>query len=155
MRISLTPDEAIIIETIALNRKAYDEGNSIPDHLATDKDPDEVAIDSLGAEFAVCKLLNMYPPITWTEIIGHDLVVKGKRWDVKQVDRGKPYISIRSTRRVADYYIGVRGEMPNYEVIGWISAAKAKAGPPLDGYKGTKYWRVPLSRLRPLPLRRS
>lgn len=147
-KITLTPDEQIIVETIALNREAYDQGNRIKDRLATSRNRNENIINATGAEFAAAKALNVYPPLTWTEIGGVDLLgPKKHRCDVKWIPPGSRAMSVRDNGREADYYIGVRGEFPTYEILGSLSAAQVKTYPILNGRNNTRYRSIPVEAL--------
>lgn len=120
MIVPLTPEERSIATHIARQRDKKDREAHVKDRIVTRRDPLVNAINSVGAEFAVAKYLNLWPDLSFMLLrsIGQDLNGHGWLIDVKLGNSDR--FSIRPPGRKCDAYVGVSGEMPRYAIRGWI-----------------------------------
>jgi len=87
-------------------------------------------INAVGAEMAVARFLNKYPRLgvntSKDPDVGHAIEV---RWT-----EDHHHLLLRPKDREDRVYVMVRGAMPSYEIIGWISGEDAKQ---------PQYWKNP------------
>jgi len=81
-------------------------------------DPD---IIGMAGELAVCKYFNRWPDLSiGPHYSGHDLMVKGKRVDVKTTKYNPGYLQAKMKKTVdaCDVYILVHSDFPSFEILG-------------------------------------
>ena len=84
----------------------------------------ETDLEGVGAEIAVCSLLNIYPDLETdlAELPTYDCVTKtGLTIDVKATKyRNGRLIAALWKKNVCDAYVLVIGEFPNYTIVGFL-----------------------------------
>lgn len=147
INVNLTDDESIIVETIVTNRYIKNRGDGVDDRLAANRDPIENDIEAFGAELAVCKHFNIYPDLQWTEFRNNDLRINGFRVDVKKIFGRNMNVRKTSRSNEVDYYVGVGGSFPDYQILGALSAERVKSYELKQGRNDTEYWSIPVDHL--------
>lgn len=118
--VTLSPEETIVARHIARERDKKDREAHVKDQLVTKRDPVTNTINSVGAEFAAARYLNLWPDLSYMLLkrIGQDL--NGHGWVIDVKLGGSDRFSIHAPARECDAYIGVSGVMPRYSIRGWI-----------------------------------
>lgn len=108
-------------------------------------------LDGVGGELAFAKALNLYPDLK--DYPGkHDMVVCGKTVDVKttRYPFGHLEVSTDKTPGEVDIYALVTGEMPEYQVIGWMCGDRLMKKKRLYTHKhGSQVYRASQEELKP------
>jgi len=85
-------------------------------------DPD---VNGMAGEIAVAKYFNRYPDLTiGPHYSGYDLMIAGKKVDVKTTTRNPGWLQAKLKKKVtdADIYIMVTADMPHYTIQGGATA---------------------------------
>lgn len=153
--IVLKPEECEIARVIAVKRQRENKRAGIKDNLATFRDPLVNVSNSFAAELAACKYFNVYPDLCW--FVGNaantDLHIGSVRVDVKWIPPYGKNMHARKNGRVTDIYLAVRGKMPTFRIVGWITYADAhqdKFYMPRRHIKGRRmdpHYKIPLKEL--------
>jgi len=139
IKVVLSDDEALLAEDLALRRYHFNRGTKITDHLATDRDAVSNDIEAIGAEFAVAKHYNAFPSLNWRKgRDDFDLILSGHKVDVKWSPTANMNVRVVAHKDV-EYFIGVTGSMPNYEIVGSLSVQAVEKYPIKEGRNDTKY----------------
>jgi len=127
----LRPEEVEIAALVAKMRMKENEKNQIADMLATNRDALENTTQSMAAELAACKFLNVFPSLEWfTDAIGQvDLTFEGLRVDVKWVPPRGRYVHARANGRQYDVILAVQGKAPRFWIVGWSWKWEIEQGP--------------------------
>jgi hypothetical protein len=126
-KICLSELEVQICKSIALQRRKADRDAGIDEKYLGPGDGEHRDIQGVCAEFAIAKLMNLYPDFTTNPRRGgKDLTDKnGKRIDVKQTDKenGNLIAPFHKSVNEVDIYVLVIGTNP-YQVVGWCKSAE-------------------------------
>lgn len=83
-------------------------------------------LNGIGGEIAVAKRFNVYPDteLDSSELPEHDLIIKGKKVDVKttKYSDGKLLATIKKKVDAVDIYVLVTGEFPVYQIVKWCKS---------------------------------
>ena len=85
-------------------------------------DPD---INGMAGEIAVAKYFNRFPDLTiGPHRRGYDLVIKGKRVDVKTTSYNPGWLNCKTYKKIddADIYVLVHCDLPHYTIQGGATA---------------------------------
>jgi len=123
MIVTLTPYEVRIVEFIAKHRNLAN-SNVANCKQSTESDY-EIHKQGFGAEFAVAKLLNVFPDFTIGEHPLFDVITRyGLGIDVKQRSRDDaPLMAMTwKVKQRPDAFVLCVGRLPSYRVVGQLSA---------------------------------
>lgn len=126
--VTLDPGEMAVAEHLALLRRCVNKAINLTDQRR-DNRRQAITLEILGtvAEIAFCKRFSAYPDLTITPRRGGaDVVLNGKRWDIKATDRGNGRLitTVGKARESADYYALAVVDDNTVEFVGWASAAR-------------------------------
>ncbi len=114
-----------ICKKIALERRRKDREAGVSEKYLGPGDGENRDIQGVCAEFAIAKMMNLYPDLTTNPRHGGiDLIDKsGKRIDVKQTDREDGNLIAPAHKNIneVDVYILVIGTNP-YQPVGWCKS---------------------------------
>ena len=124
--VRLNDAEQQIAKALAEARHKSNRSQGIIDQQVGKDDPMFIDLNGIGGEMAFCKASNIYPDLSLDSHPIHDCFLYDALWDVKTTPRQNGRLLARPTKRgvkQCDYYVLVIGEMPEYGVVGWASAA--------------------------------
>lgn len=122
MKIKLTNSELKICEWIAKNRYQNNRADNIVDKKIGPQSCEITDLDGICGEFAFCKAFNLYPDMTINPRSGgYDLIVKGKRVDIKTTRYRTGKLLATKDKKIddADIYVLVLSDYPKYIILGW------------------------------------
>ena len=125
-RVTLTDTEVLIAEIVGKERKRKNGEVGICSDDWTGQGKERQEINAFGAEMAFCKFIGVYPDFsTDPRSGGSDCEYNGCTYDVKHTPRldGNLIVDIDKELGMSDFYVLVRGDMPTYEVVGWVHEA--------------------------------
>jgi len=121
--VHLNETEQEICNKLAEERYANNREANIKDRKIGPQTTKETDLDGIGAEFAVAKVLNIYPDLSIKPRKGGvELVARNHaRIDVKQTRHKKGHLLAVITKKKGetDVFILVTGQMPEYRIKGW------------------------------------
>lgn len=125
----MDPGEMAIAQTLAALRMSVNEAAGVKDRARSKRiTPHAMSLIGVVAEFAFCKLAGGYPDLTIRPRSGgHDVIVNGKRWDIKGTDdknRWSIVTTIEKKLEDADYYALAIVTGNVVEFRGWAPAAE-------------------------------
>lgn len=126
MKIKLSESEIKICEWLAKNRYQNNRKENVQDKKIGPQSCDLTDLDGICGEFAFCKAFNLYPDMSVSPRKGgYDLVVKGKRVDVKttRYKTGKLLATRDKKLEDSDVYVLVLSEPPVFTIIGWCNSS--------------------------------
>ena len=111
-------------------------------------------IEAVAAEMAVAKTLNIYPewsPSDGTRAVpGFDLKWNTTPLDVKSTKHLDGNLLIPKLHTDVRWYVLVRGQIPLYEIVGWIPAAQVKVRGTWTEQSHKPCWTVEAGKLLPI-----
>lgn len=128
MKITLDPGEMAIAQTLASLRRCVNQAGRIGDRRR-DNRMQAITLDMLGtvSEIAFCKAFGAYPDLTVSPRRGGaDVILNGKRWDIKATDRpnGRLLATTDKNAAAADYYALAVVADATVDLKGWATAAE-------------------------------
>lgn len=127
--ITLSDFEILVCTVLAKKRREINRANNVTEHnygpqsRSSEQILYQSELDGVGAEFAVAKLLNLYPDFSTNPRSGSAELVthKNKRIDVKQTVYAHGHLIANNQKKIgeADLYILVIGTIPTFEIVGW------------------------------------
>jgi hypothetical protein len=127
MQISLDNHEQEIVRGIALARHNSNIDRGSRSYKMGNGDDLLINLEGIAAEFAFCKLKNIYPDMTIDHPIPFDCYLNGHGFiDVKSTKKpnGMLLVGTWKYRSVPAYYALMVGEFPNYEFKGYFPGAE-------------------------------
>ena len=121
-QIKLNESELKICEWLAKNRFANNRNVNVIDKKIGPQSCYETDLEGICGEFAFCKAFNVYPDMTINPRSGgYDLIVKGKRVDIKTTKYKTGRLLATKNKKIedADIYVLVLSEKPSYTILGW------------------------------------
>jgi len=122
LEIKLNESELKICEWLAKSRFANNRNVNVVDKKIGPQSCHETDLEGICGEFAICKILNLYPDMSiHSRSGGHDLLYFGKKIDVKttKYKTGK-LLAVKSKKTDnADIYVLLTGKRPSYTFAGW------------------------------------
>jgi hypothetical protein len=120
VRVVLTPIEQMIARWVNDERTKYNTRREVVCQKFSDRVG--IELDGYGAELAVARHFNLYPDFCIDKPGKVDDLTtrKGEIIDVKNYSR----IQIPERHKPVDYFVFVRGSIPNYEILGWVEYGK-------------------------------
>jgi hypothetical protein len=150
--IILTETEQRIAKHIGSAREANNLKNNTKDGKMGKQDSLQANIEAVGAEFAVCRYLNVYPDLDMDSWAVADCVYHGYSIDVKWSPRDEADMVAKKKKAsmICDIYIRVCGSMPNYKILGYNSSKELfHDSRKTDLGYGETYF-IPRSEMRPI-----
>lgn len=126
--VTLDPGEMAVAEHLALLRRCVNKTVNLTDQRR-DNRRQAITLEILGtvAEIAFCKRFSAYPDLTINPRRGGaDVVLRGKRWDIKATDHGNGRLitTVGKTHGSADYYALAVVDDCRVDFIGWAPSAR-------------------------------
>tara|TARA_R110000803_G_scaffold27196_1_gene63649 strand:- start:1355 stop:1825 length:471 start_codon:yes stop_codon:yes gene_type:complete len=121
MPIKLNTNEVQLARQLARERSTSNRKNGNSNRKHGPQSDETTELDGVGGEIAFAKALNLYPDLK--DYPGkHDMVIAGKTVDVKttRYPFGHLEVSTDKTPGEVDIYALVTGEMPEYNIVGWM-----------------------------------
>lgn len=122
--LTLNPTEQRLARYLAAERMKYDRARSATATLYN-REAGSNELDSIGAEIAFCRMMNVYPDIDPTHYLPHDAVLAdGRTVDIKQtkLPNGRLMVKAKDRKRYPDLYALMVGEFPTYRLAGFVEA---------------------------------
>jgi hypothetical protein len=125
MTVTLTWYERLVATTIGLLRQTMSELRGTDRPLCSGEPSDENNIHSAGAEMAVAKFLSRYWLAGVNTFKDPDVApnIEVRR---NTYPEGQSLLKVKPTDPDERRYVMVRGEMPTYEIVGWLWGHEAK-----------------------------
>jgi len=123
MKVTLSVQEQIIVEGIALARHHNNIERGSRSYKVGKGDDLQITIEGTGGEFAFCKIQNIYPDMSVESPMPFDCTINGKGFiDIKTTRKldGMLLVGLWKSRSVPNYYALMVGEMPIYEFKGFF-----------------------------------
>jgi len=141
--IKLTETEIEIAKLIAEHRYSTNRADGVPNAKMGNQANDFTDLNGFCGELAFCKAMNLYPDFRivpggagLTDAVLHD----GKSVDVKTSKHPKANLIARKIPDDVDLFVLVRGEIPEFDILGYASRAELLALPKKDlGYGLTHF----------------
>ncbi len=124
MKISITPHEREMLTLIARKRHSMNAAAKVTEAKVSNLDGEEITIDGIMGEYAVCKRYNVLFDISTLPRSGsYDCVINGKRIDVKSTryPNGRLIKTLKPNPDV-DLYILAINYTDEVDLIGWMWA---------------------------------
>lgn len=121
-KVELSQSELKICEWLAKNRFSNNRSSKVVDKKIGPQSCYETDLEGICGEFALCKMLNLYPDMSiHSRSGGHDILLNGKKIDVKttKYKTGKLLAVKNKKADSADIYILLIGKRPSYTFAGW------------------------------------
>lgn len=153
IRYTLSQDEVDIVTNIAKHRNDNSTKNRTSMKLGDQGDL-EANIAGVAGEFVMCKHLNVFFDVRTDfgleSLPSHDLVTrKGKTVDVKTTARMYNQFFIRAGKKqYADVFMFVVGEIPTFDLVGWITKDDAIQDRRLGDYGKGESYVIPINLLK-------
>ena len=124
--ITLNEAELKICEWLAKNRYLKNRKETVKDNKIGPQSCDVTDLDGICGEFAFCKAMNLYPDMSiYPRSGGHDILINGKRVDVKttRYKSGKLLATKNKTIADSDIYVLIVSNSPKYTIAGFCNAS--------------------------------
>jgi hypothetical protein len=151
IHVTLSPEEDSLAHWVAEMREGRDKAAGVVDNLVARRPSLSNTYQSMAAEIAVAKAMNVFPELNSdpSKIRDFDLVSPLLfKVDVKWTNH--PVVSIPNNGRKCDAYVVVSGESPEFDVRGYIYCWEAKSDEFWAPTAPRPCWQVPLSSLNGL-----
>lgn len=136
MNIKLTASEQNIVRHIAEQRQKSNRQGGVTNKKVGGQSDDITDLNGFGGELAFCKAMNLYPDLDIVPGGGEELadatLIDGRRVDVKTSPHPKANLVARKIQGDIELFILVRGNLPDYELIGYATREELIAAPKRD-----------------------
>jgi|TARA_R110000796_G_scaffold107080_2_gene217820 hypothetical protein len=148
--VKLNANEIHLAKQLANERHTKNRKAGIPNRKRGPQSEEVTELDGVGGEIAFAKALNLYPDLK--DYPGkHDMVIAGKTVDVKTTRYPGGHLEVSTDKNPGDVdiYALVIGEMPDYQVVGWMCGDRLMNKKRLYTHRsGSKVYRASQSELK-------
>lgn len=122
--VELSENEQAMARFIASFRQHENRINGVKDTATKKNESYRVELNGYGAELAFCKIMNLYPDLTFhIRQHGYDcLFLNGDRIDVKTTTYKTGSLLAARKNPDIDLYVLMIGTFPEYRYVGWAKA---------------------------------
>jgi len=124
LEVTLTPAEQAVAKSLAVMRQQIARAIGREDQQIGKQAGWETDEQGIGGEFAAARAYNVYPCLELKPDAGFDLVVRGKKIDVKTTKYKTGRLLAKRNQRDAevDIFLLVTGEFPTFRIVGYATA---------------------------------
>jgi len=126
LEITLTPAEQAVAKSLAVMRQQIARAIGRVDQQIGQQAGWETDEQGIGGEFAAARAYNVFPCLELKPDNGFDLIVRGKKIDVKTTKYKSGRLLAKRTQRddEVDIFLLVTGQFPSFKIVGYATAAQ-------------------------------
>ncbi len=123
MKITLTPAEQTVAKSLAVMRQQIARAIARVDQQIGEQDGWETDEQGIGGELAVARAFNVYPCLELSPDSGFDLLIKGKKVDVKttKYPNGRLLAKLNQRDDEVEVFLLVTGKFPEFNIVGYAA----------------------------------
>lgn len=123
MKITLTPAEQTVAKSLAVMRQQIARAVARVDQQIGEQDGWETDEQGIGGEFAVARAFNVYPCLELNPDSGFDLLINGKKVDVKttKYPNGRLLAKLNQRDDEVEVFLLVTGKFPEFTIVGYAA----------------------------------